>query len=373
MGKMSSFASIAGDSAKKKTRWETITIATPVVLTVLATVLAGLSSSEMSSSQYFRSLAAQMQSKVSDQWAFYQAKRFREMECQNTLGILEGLNQLAPADGQDLQGAANELIERMNRTAAAANSADSQRLHEPLARAQSLVEEFGRAATRPAEAVVLRYASDAPGPLDVRPPKDRQEQPTADSRIAETVRAIGDGTPEATTEQLAGRIDQARLDDALALAAKNSADFESAAAPITLAADRLQGIIREIALSAAEFERAAGAQAAGATNIGDPLRRLHSIWTGIRLRFDASRYEGDARDNQVLAQLYEVWVRKDGFASERHRLRSKQFFYGMLGAQAGVTIATLSLAVQRRSLLWGIAAAAGLAAVSFAGYVYLFV
>ncbi|HEX4055863.1 MAG TPA: DUF4337 family protein [Tepidisphaeraceae bacterium] len=372
MPKLPSFSSIAGDSGQKRTRWESVIISTPVVLTVLATVLAGLSSSEMSSSQYFRSLAAQMQSKVSDQWAFYQAKRFREMECQNTLGVLEGLNQLAPDDGQNLQAAAQELIERMNRTAAA-TSADSQKLHEPLARAQSLVAGIGRAATRPAEAVVLRYASDVPGPLDVQAPSGERGQPLADSQIADVVRAIGDGTPEATTEQLAGRIDPARLNDALALAAKNSADFQTAAAPVTLAADQLQKAIREIALSAGEFERAAGTRVVGATDIGDQLRRLRSIWTGIRLRLDASRYEGDARDNQVLAQLYEVWVRKDGFASERHRLRSKQFFYGMLGAQAGVTIATLSLAVQRRSLLWGIAAAAGLFAVSFAAYVYLFV
>jgi hypothetical protein len=45
----------------------------------------------------------------------------------------------------------------------------------------------------------------------------------------------------------------------------------------------------------------------------------------------------------------------------------------MLGAQAGVTIATFSLAVRRGSWLWGLAASAGLAAVTFAAYVYLFV
>ncbi len=51
--------------------------ATPVALTVVATVLAGLSSSEMSKAQYHRALAAQDQSKTSDEWAFFQAKKYR--------------------------------------------------------------------------------------------------------------------------------------------------------------------------------------------------------------------------------------------------------------------------------------------------------
>jgi hypothetical protein len=45
----------------------------------------------------------------------------------------------------------------------------------------------------------------------------------------------------------------------------------------------------------------------------------------------------------------------------------------MLAAQAAVIIATFSLATQKRNLLWGMAAAAGTAAISFAIYVYLFV
>ena len=42
----------------------------------------------------------------------------------------------------------------------------------------------------------------------------------------------------------------------------------------------------------------------------------------------------------------------------------------MLGAQVAVVVSTLSLAAQKRSVLWGLAAAAGLAAIAFAAYVY---
>src|SRR6516225_3255690 len=64
-------------SDQPKSLWDSILTSTPVVLTVVATLLAGLSSSEMTRAQYHRSLAAQHQSKVSDQWNFFQAKRIR--------------------------------------------------------------------------------------------------------------------------------------------------------------------------------------------------------------------------------------------------------------------------------------------------------
>ncbi len=47
------------------------------------------------------------------------------------------------------------------------------------------------------------------------------------------------------------------------------------------------------------------------------------------------------------------------------------FFFGMLAAQAAVIVSTFAIAAQKRSFLWFVAAAAGLAAVIFAIYVYL--
>ena len=93
MSKISSSLSALSDPKLKRTIWEKIVISTPVILTVIATILAGLSSSEMSTAQYSRSLAAQMQSKVSDQWGYYQAKRIRAQQCDNTLQILMTLEQ----------------------------------------------------------------------------------------------------------------------------------------------------------------------------------------------------------------------------------------------------------------------------------------
>ena len=95
--------------------------------------------------------------------------------------------------------------------------------------------------------------------------------------------------------------------------------------------------------------------------------------TAARLRYTVSRYDAEARLNQAVAGYYELQVRKNNVSAERHHARSQKFFYGMLAAQAGVIISTFSLAARKRSMLWSLAAVAGLAAVVFAVYVYLWV
>src|SRR5207247_5445585 len=90
-----------------------------------------------------------------------------------------------------------------------------------------------------------------------------------------------------------------------------------------------------------------------------------------RQDFTSRRYEKEARYNQESAELFELQVRRSGVDSERHRLRSRNFFYAMLCAQAGVTIASLALAKSRKSFFWAIAGAAGVLAIALGGYVYI--
>src|SRR5437588_12517699 len=72
----------------------------PIALTILATGFAGLSSSEMTRSMYYRSLAAQHQSKAGDQWAFFQAKRTRGTSLEATADLLESLGRPTAFDPQ---------------------------------------------------------------------------------------------------------------------------------------------------------------------------------------------------------------------------------------------------------------------------------
>ncbi|MET0262783.1 MAG: DUF4337 family protein, partial [Rariglobus sp.] len=69
-------------------KWGKLLGATPVIMAVVATLLAGLASSEMTKAQYERAYAAQLQSRAGDQWAFFQAKRLRGEMQRNTLDVL---------------------------------------------------------------------------------------------------------------------------------------------------------------------------------------------------------------------------------------------------------------------------------------------
>jgi hypothetical protein len=86
-----------------QTTWGRILLATPVVMTVVATLLAGLASSEMTRAQYNRSLAAQQQAKAGDQWSFFQAKRLRGTMQLSTLDVLKGTAAVRPLDEAGLK------------------------------------------------------------------------------------------------------------------------------------------------------------------------------------------------------------------------------------------------------------------------------
>ena len=86
-------------------KWGKTLAATPIVMTVIATMLAGLASSEMTKAQYDRSLAAQLQSKAGDQWSYYQAKKLRSAVARNTLDLLAATAEIKPLAPAALTGA----------------------------------------------------------------------------------------------------------------------------------------------------------------------------------------------------------------------------------------------------------------------------
>jgi hypothetical protein len=87
------------DSLKEdapKNNWGKILTATPIIMTVISTMLAGLASSEMTRAQYSRSLGAQQQAKAGDQWGYFQAKRLRGAMQRSTLDLLQATVTLNP-------------------------------------------------------------------------------------------------------------------------------------------------------------------------------------------------------------------------------------------------------------------------------------
>ena len=92
-----------------QTTWGKVLTATPVIMTVVATMLAGLASSEMTRAQYSRSLAAQRQSKAGDQWGYFQAKRLRGALQRNTFDLLQNTAEVHPLDSAALEKAGVDL------------------------------------------------------------------------------------------------------------------------------------------------------------------------------------------------------------------------------------------------------------------------
>jgi hypothetical protein len=264
-----------------QTKWGKILLATPVVMTVIATLLAGLASSEMTRAQYDRALGAQLQSKAGDQWGYFQAKKLRGAMQRNAFELLTATTDVRPLEHPALK--------------------------------------------------------QVPVPA----------APALEAGVAAALEAVEKQKPDTEIAGLLKSVDDKSLAAAL-LAAKDSAlAFEAATAPANQALEQL-----EKSLPA-----------------GDPAA-ARSL-TAARMRYHAARYDTEARLNQSIANLYELQVRKINVSAERHHRRSGKFFFGMLAAQAAVIVSTFAIAAQKRNFLWSLAAVAGLAAISFAVYVYL--
>ena len=281
-----------------QTKWGKLLTATPVVMTVLATMLAGLSSSEMTRAQYDRSLAAQQQSKAGDQWSFFQAKRLRGAMQRSTLDLLQATTEIHPVNLPAL----GELS--------------------------------------PAVTAALEKSELPPAPAS----------PAPDENFRAALAALEGLKPEPEIAALLAPVKVETLNESLRIASDATLALDAATKPVNQAVDQLEKKL--------------------AANSDKSLSR---DFYAARLRYTATRYDAEARLNQAVAYVYELQVRKSNVSAERHHARSQRFFYGMLAAQMAVIIATFAIAARQRNLLWSIAAAAGLAAVVLAVYVYLFV
>jgi hypothetical protein len=411
-----------------RTMWERIITSTPIVLTVVATVLAGLSSSEMTRAQYYRALAAQYQSKVSDQWNFFQAKRIRGTSTEMTIDVLHSMTEPGEVSPAALRAAADRLPEDLRRAereadqlvkavnAARGDGSDLGPAGERLLKAAGdLKESAGKlaqaAAAARAKVVAALGDEKMSGAFTFLNSKKlpAKEGEADDPRkvLGAALGTINPSIPEAlrevvdrkTERQMAATLagiteDQVHqaIDDAETRAADNDKMGKSVADTYrkldvlvtgqgTLARDFYRAVRQvDAAVAALPAGDAKGLNdvrlaAAAVAHTGAELKAsaggLANDFKAALLDFNARRYERESRYNEVIAGLYELDVRKASIDSDRHRDRSKHFFNAMLAAQAGVTIATFSLAVRFRSALWALATVAGVTALAIGGYVYL--
>ena len=347
------------DPKKAKTLWDTIITSTPVAMTVIATLLAGLSNSELTQSLVYRSQAAQHQSKAGDQWSFFQAKKLRSANAATAAEQLMIGSDISALSPDSFAAAAAQLTARIDAISASKLPADqSAKLKAGIAASATGVQEAIATLTAPLPPIT--------------------EAPITDENLRKVYDAVKTDPMEEKSAAIYGTFTTAVLQDALRAADRNARSDDEALRPMTDAIKKIQTALDALAAQATAVRRAT-TQAAplptlGASDRQSPaeVRQLAGDFSVAKDRFEAARYDREARLNQQVAYLYEVGVRKASWQSDRHRTRSKYFFYGMLGAQAAVLIATFSLAVRERSWMWSVAAAIGVIAVSYAGYVYLF-
>jgi len=122
-------------------KWGKILGATPIIMTVIATMLAGLASSEMTKAQYDRSAAAQLQSKAGDQWSYYQAKKLRSAVARNTLDLLAATAEIQPLDPAILTKADDATVAALVKNELPA--ATPAKFDRPLEAALHMVETSG--------------------------------------------------------------------------------------------------------------------------------------------------------------------------------------------------------------------------------------
>ena len=174
-----------------QTTWGRILIATPVVMTVVATLLAGLASSEMTRAQYNRSFAAQQQAKAGDQWSFFQAKRLRGTMQLSTLDLLKVTASVRPLDEAGLK-------------------------------------KFGEVDAAASAAMLKAELPPVPG------------SPVSDPSLKSALDAVERMKPEREIRPLLESVKTETVDEAIQTARDRTAAFDAATSPISRSVDRIE-------------------------------------------------------------------------------------------------------------------------------------
>jgi hypothetical protein len=282
--------------------------ALPVGLTALATVFAGMSSGQLQQAMFWKSQAAQDQSKAANQWSLFGFKRSRALEME---------------------------------TAAARSRADSGYLRVQFE------------ASGPQAEAARWLNGDGPPRTELPPP--------ANADLVQLVKDIRDRKHEAELEALALKIpiDQINkaIDDAEEFIARTTdKDWDDVIkAAKKLAAKDVDAAARtkpDEPIDAAKKARADAVQA-------------------MVFSMEERRYRAEGYLNNSLGYLYEARVRYSTAESDRHRHKSEILFKAMLVAQIGAVASSLALARRRKSFLWLFAAIVGLVAIGFGAYAML--
>jgi hypothetical protein len=336
-----------------KPLWETVLTTTPIVLTIIATFLAGQSSKEMTWAQYDRSLASQNQSQAGDQWAFFQAKRTRASNARlsarwtDLVKEPEGFDlQTLPEAAQrlttDLQAARKEadgLLRQIDESRAELGPETAAGLHAQAQTLRAATDKAAQDADRAQDALDQAFglskgggtpaaeAKPGQGPdraqlaaaftyVNAAPPADDSADPCSgvppferhqadDPNLEEAVAAVVKHKPDREVQQLALRVDPATLSQAIAAAVDNLDRLDKATSPVNKVLGALDKWVTQQVALARSFSRpatillAALADAVGTDN--PKLAGLRQAAQRVARRTEAIRTSADRLNTAFMA------------------------------------------------------------------------
>lgn len=293
-----------------KTFIEKVGAALPIGLTALATVFAGMSTGALQQAMYWKSQAAQDQSKATNQWTLAGFKVDRSLV---------------------VQTAAAQLLASGGRT-----------------------PEFAPASTDATEKLAAEWLAGKGPPqvyrrgADAKAREGRVGLPDVPPAIQELTELIRKRAPE---DQILRKALKVKIEDA------NAAVDEAEAANERITEEEWDAVVkaaRKLVADARKKDASAG-----------------PVVQAALFELEQRRYRSEATLNQEIAALYEVRVKVTSAESDKHRRKSQILFIAMLVAQIGGVVSSLALARQQKSVLWLFAATAGLVALGFGGYVLM--
>jgi hypothetical protein len=301
-----------------KSLFDKIGAALPIGLTALATVFAGMSTGALQQAMYWKSQAAQDQSRATNQWSYAGFKRDRALIMQTMAAQLRAISGYA---SPNLSTSALPPIK------VKPDESNVEQKRKELSDAQAKALAW------------LQKKNVPPSPLPE----------ITDERIIALQKAIDAREPETELLKLAIKIKHHSINETIDNAEKKSKEYDDEWSPIMAAAADIAGY--------AEGDKA------------DANMRTARQAVGYDL--EERRYRAESRLNQGIGYLYEIRVKVSSAESDKHRRKSELFFYAMLAAQIGATISALSLARRTKSVLWLFAAMIGLASIGIGAYVFL--
>jgi hypothetical protein len=288
---------------------EKLGAALPVGLTAIATIFASMSNGALQEAMYWKSQAAQDQSKATNQWTLAGFKRDRALVMQTTAAQLRATAGYVPARFSLPKDASGPEVQH----------------------ALAWLTEKG----------------EKGGPPPVKLPE------SDDPHIKELRDAIEARAPEQDLLTKAARVRASTINKAIDDAENYVAHTDKEWEPILRAANNLVRAQMSVKPDSEDVAKQAAA-ASAAQAVGFDL--------------EERRYRAESRLNQGIGFLYEIRTKVSAAESDRYRRKSNFMSVAMLVAQIGAVASSLALARQKKSFLWLFAAMVGVIAIGVGGY-----